>query len=185
FNQAFKYITFLRKPESRIISYYYYVLNHPKHRLYDTIKNNNWTLLDFVINCNEGDVNNCQVRWISGIDDKPHLMLEKALENIEKHFTFVGCIELFDESLILLKNTLNFNKLYYKSLNITNNKPNKQEIPTETISIINQHNDADNKLYSYVFKRLQSKISDISNMNIQMYKLHFLNKLYSIYSILK
>ena len=97
-----KYITFLRKPKDRIPSFYYYVLRKPNNKLYNTITSNNLSLYEFVTQVESVDVNNYQVRWISGIDDKEELMLEKALENIEKHFSFVGITVKYNECLILL-----------------------------------------------------------------------------------
>ena len=51
-----KYITFLRKPEERIVSYYYYVLSLPNHRLYKQVMNEKMSLYDFVTKINQGDV---------------------------------------------------------------------------------------------------------------------------------
>ena len=64
------YITFLRKPEERIVSYYYYVLSLPHHRLYKKVIDEKMTLFDFVTKINLGDVNNGQIMYISGIEDK-------------------------------------------------------------------------------------------------------------------
>ena len=61
-----KYITFLRKPEDRIISFYHYAKSRPQHRLYKSITENNWSLQDFVAASQEGDIHNAQIRWISG-----------------------------------------------------------------------------------------------------------------------
>lgn len=54
------------------------------------------SLYDFTTQVKDVDLNNCQVRLISGINDKEEYMLEKALENIENHFVL----------LVLLKNTM-------------------------------------------------------------------------------
>ncbi len=55
-------------------------------------------------------------------------MLEKALENIEKHSSFVGLLEQFDESLILLQDIYKWRTPFYKTQNKT-----KARIATEKL----------------------------------------------------
>ena len=113
------YITFLRKPEDRIVSFYNYVLKRPQHRLYSKISN--MSLYDFVSSTTEGDVHNAQVRWISGLEhETPENMLDMALKNIDNYFSFVGLLEEYNTSLILLS------KLYKCCLLYTSPSPRDQ-----------------------------------------------------------
>ena len=173
------YITFLRKPEDRIISYYYHVINSPVHRLHDEVINNDMSMYDFVANINQGDVNNGQVRQISGINDSPNLMLEKALENIENHFSFVGNLEKYNESLVLLKNKYGWKTPYYKVLKKNNLKPNKSSIPLKTLELINELNEADNILYDQINSRLEKLIKDEDFLKFNLLKIEFSNILYN------
>ncbi|WP_076692467.1 sulfotransferase family 2 domain-containing protein [Aequorivita aquimaris] len=178
-NENTKYITFLRKPADRIPSFYYYVLRKPNNKLYKTITDNKMTLYDFVTQVESIDLNNCQVRWISGIDDKEELMLEKALENIEKHFSFVGITEKYNECLILLQNLYHWSTPYYMVKNKTINRPMVDKIDDKTIAAINHYNNADNQLYEIMAKRITQLIENTEYMYLNLAKLALFNKIYS------
>jgi len=174
-----KYITFLRKPEDRIPSFYYYVLRKPNNKLYNTITSKNLSLYEFVTQVESVDVNNCQVRWISGIDDKEELMLEKALENIEKHFSFIGVTDKYNECLILLQHIYNWSTPYYMVKNKTTNRPMVDKIDDKTIAAINDYNKADNQLYEIIERRISKQIDNKEYMYLHLAKLSLFNKIYS------
>ena len=172
-----KYVTFLRKPEKRIASFYYYVLRKPGNKLYKKIIENNLSLIDFVREIKSPDVNNCQVRWISGINDKEEFMLEKAIENIETHFSFVGLTERYDESLIFLKNMYNWSLPYYEEKNKATDQ--RKNIDTETINVINEFNKYDNMLYNFIESNFETKLKDIDNFQMKKLQLKLANFAYS------
>jgi len=174
-----KYLTYLRKPEDRIASFYYYVLRKPGNKLYGTIKDNNLSLYDFVTQVDSMDLNNCQIRWISGIDDKEELMLEKALENIDNYFDFVGITEKYNECLILLQHLFNWSSPYYLMQNKTKNRPKKDQIDAKTLEAINAYNHGDNQLYTIISERISTKIKNEPNLKRDLRKLQFYNRLYS------
>ena len=174
-----KYITFLRKPEERIVSYYEFVLRSPTHRLYKQIINDKMSLYDFVTKINQGDVNNGQIMFISGIEDTEELMLEKALENIETHFSFVGTVEKFNESLILLKRKYNWPIPYYRVLNKTKNRKPMESIDNKTLEAINNLNKGDTILYNKIDAKLNELILDESFLKLELLKLSVYNKMYS------
>lgn len=174
-----KYITFLRKPEDRIPSFYYYVLRKPNNKLYDRVTQENLSLYDFITQVESIDLNNCQVRWISGIDDKEDLMLEKALENIEKHFSFVGLTEQYNESLILLKRKYGWPMPYYEVKNKTKNRPILKAMDSKTLEAIKHFNSADIKLYGFIEEKLKTQMDSEPNMVLDLMKLNLLNQIYS------
>lgn len=178
-NENTKYITFLRKPEERIISFYHYVLRKPNNKLYKYVVDNKMSLYDFVTNVTSSDLNNCQVRWISGINDKEEIMLEKALENIKKHFSFIGLTEKFDESLILLKRKYNWTIPYYKELNRTKKRPLIKEIDSKTLDAINNLNNVDNILYNKMERKINNQISNEKYFDLDLLRLSIYNKVYS------
>ncbi len=137
------------------------------------------TLYDFVSKIESSDLNNCQVKWICGINDKEEIMLEKALENIENHFSLVSLTKKFNESLILLKRKYNWSSPYYKELNITNNRPLLKEIDIKTIHAINDLNKADNVLYQKIESRINEQIENEKNFDLDLLKLSMYNKAYS------
>jgi hypothetical protein len=152
FSGQAEYITFLRDPVERIVSYYYYVKRRPKHRLrQQNLFNDQMSLYDFVTQIDQGDINNGQIRFISGLNtnDKKE-MLEKARENIKNHFAFVGVIEQFNLGLMLLKKKYHWGMPYYSIENKTKNRPNLNAIDSKTIRAIKAFNKEDIELYNEV-----------------------------------
>ncbi len=174
-----KYIAFLRNPEDRIISFYYYVLSLPQHRLYNNIKNENMSLYNFVTTIKQGDVNNAQIRKISGINDTENSMLEKALENIEHHFSFVGLVERFNESLILLKNIYGWETPYYRIKNKTKNRLSTSALDNKTRDAIHELNRGDYLLYDEMESRFQQLVDKQDGIKMELIKLKLYNKIYS------
>ena len=64
-----EYITLMRGPVDRIISYYYYLIRTPAHYLYDEVISQNMTLEKFVCSEITTEMDNHQVRLISGVGD--------------------------------------------------------------------------------------------------------------------
>ena len=102
------------------------------------------------------DINNGQTRLISGIQDKEELMLEKALENIKQHFSFVGAIEKFNESLIILQKMYGWTLTNYKIKNKNDDRKKIEEIDRKTIDAIKYFNAADIALYEKMNSTLKN-----------------------------
>ena len=113
-----KYITFLRKPENRVVSLYYYLKNKPNYKIRNEIPIDTLTFDDFVKDINIPELHNAQIRLISGLEHGTEKeMLDQALLNLDAHFSFVGLQEQFDTSIIMLSNLYKWGIPYYKSLN--------------------------------------------------------------------
>ena len=112
--QSTSYITFLREPVARIISHYDFVRHCDGHYLKDEIVNNKISLSEYVTSGLCDEVNNGQVRLLSGIEDiiqqaygkskfsygfNGEEFLNLAFSNVENYFSMVGFQEYFDESL--------------------------------------------------------------------------------------
>ncbi len=160
-----EYVTFLRDPMDRIISFFNYVRSRPAHRLYETVTRNNWSLKEFALNINQGDVNNCQVRWIGGKDGSHEGMYNLAIKNIENFFPVVGILEDFDASLLIMKDVFGWKSPFYKIKNVT---PKNEElhVDEETREIIKELNMADYWLYEKMKERLKNQIKQFSTTNI-------------------
>jgi hypothetical protein len=172
-----EYITFLRDPVERIISFYFYVKRKPNHRLYEhNLFNDKMSLYDFTTKLKDEDINNGQIRYISGIVDKEELMLEKALENIENHFSFVGTLEKFDESLIILQKMYNWSLPYYGVRNKTSDRPRFSNFDDKTIEAIKYHNSGDILLYEKIRKELEVRLSNEDNLNQKLWWLNTISK---------
>jgi hypothetical protein len=171
------YITLLREPIDRVISTYYYILEHHEHYFHKHLTSNKIDLKAFV-QSNHPAVNNMQTYLLSSfnpallekLDVKNYpweSLLESAMTNIEQHFAVTGVLEEYEEFLILLKKQFGWNISPYTRQNITLGRLPKESIPDEIISIITEANKSDIELYHYVFTRMKHsiKIADEINSN--------------------
>jgi hypothetical protein len=178
------YITMIRNPIDRIISYYYYILSYPKHYLHDQIKKSKMTISQVVMGGISKEFDNFQTRRISGFDDIEYKgctteILDQAKNNIEKHFTVVGLTEFFNETLILLTQKYGYRFPLYVKRNVTKNKPSLQHIQVEELNVIKQYNELDIVLYDYVKERIRQQILSFGSIfPIQLKIFNFLNYLY-------
>lgn len=149
-SRPFTYITLLRDPIEQVISWFYY---RYKSQHLDQFNGS----LDEYISSNKfnHETVNLQTRFICG--DKTS-DLERAKENLKKHFTLVGITELFDESVFLMKKELGWENIGYKRVNTNNNRPDKNQILQSTINKIKEKNKMDLELYYFARQILESKI---------------------------
>ncbi|WP_164670813.1 sulfotransferase family 2 domain-containing protein [Virgibacillus doumboii] len=155
FSKPCTYITMMRDPIELIISSYFYIKEtevHPDH-----IEVNN-TSLDQFVNSNEYNLNNLQTRYFCG-GKTPNL--DQAKEILNTHFAVVGITEMFDDSLSLMKHHLKWKNIEYERINVNNNRPSKNDIPTNIISDIKQNNTMDLELYKYAKEKLINKLDAI------------------------
>jgi hypothetical protein len=171
-----EYITFLRSPLKRAVSYYFYVKRMPKHENYARIKN--WSLNDFLTNYQELGLQNNQIRLISGIDGNSNEMLIKANYNAENFFSFIGIQEHYDESLILLKRKYRWKYVYYKKKNVSENL-NLLPIDPLVLNKFNELNKEEILFYNNMKVLCLNKISKINNLNFELNKLKLSSRVYS------
>ena len=163
-HRPYTYITVLRDPVARILSYYYFLQKKES----DLVKNK--SLEDFV--CTYKGVHNSMSCYLSGVTLDFQLRnpidlenaryssetLALAKQNLKEHFKVVGLVEKFDETCILLKKSLGWDiPLNYARKNVSTKSKSTQDIPQKTLSLIYKFNDLDIQLYEYaqeVFEQL-------------------------------
>ncbi len=121
-----RYFAFLREPISHVISHYQYTFDRPEKFEFLPDVNN---LLEFA-RCPYGY--NLQTRFISGIENiegREKEVLQKAKENLLRHVEVLGLTERFDESLLMMRQPLNWNLVYYQKRN--EGKARKKFKPSE------------------------------------------------------
>jgi len=142
-----KYITFLRDPIDRFLSHY----NHGKFYGHHSM-----SLEERVKVASES---NYQTKFILGKkepgerDFKGRIKdVEKAKEILSKDYAFVGIVEQFDESLILMKKQLSLNSLNirYEKKNVLSYKGvKKDDLSYFLINKIREVNRLDYELYNF------------------------------------
>ncbi|MEM9275136.1 MAG: sulfotransferase family 2 domain-containing protein [Cyanobacteria bacterium P01_F01_bin.143] len=180
FKQPYVYLTMLREPVERTISdYYYYQQSEMAINQY----NPPLTWQKFCTRM----ANNTMTRFYSGLEfaymkhfqsfdrlrtakiqNHPVLkdyynsssseLLELAKNNLKQHFEYIGIVERFDESLILLRRKFGWKHLNYINRNIGNKKPKRLNFSSQDIDCIMQYNQLDIELYNYAQKLFEQQI---------------------------
>lgn len=185
--QPYRYFTFIREPISRLLSLYFYSKSNPtayyhKHAQGDPCQ--------FFFDTGLHELDNGMVRFIAGDPyDKfinrthfgkcSHSLLEQAIENINNDFIFVGILEKFDESLLLLQSKLNWGLPLYLKRN-TNSKGLNQysSVHQDIIAELRELNQFDILLYQYCNQKLTESINQEKNFTNKLNNFLYLNRVY-------
>ena len=180
FHRRAKYFAIIRDPINRVLSTYYYVLSQKNNPQNLSTSNNQMTIYDYVQSGVNPFLINGQTQLISGktgnIDNpiiKSEELFSLAKENIANDFLFLGITEMFDETILILKNMLGWHMPYYSIANRTKNKPNYDAVDPTVISFLKEHNQLDIKLYNITKTSLLNKIveeNDIFQNRINKFK---------------
>lgn len=161
FAQPATYITFMRDPVDRIISHYHFVRSHPNHYLHQAVVSGNMSLKDYITSDLSSELINGQTRMISGLlatEELTEQSLVLAKANIERHFSFVGLMERYDESLVIARRLFGWHNVYYVRKNVSRGRQSKQDVPQDVLDIIARRNQLDIELYQFVRERFDQAI---------------------------
>jgi tetratricopeptide (TPR) repeat protein len=153
----------LRDPVERLISQYYHVLRSPEHYLHHQVKEGNLGLGDFARAQLAPELDNGQIRYLAGIRDLPcgqitRDHLEQAIENLHAHFAVAGLVERFDESVLLMKQVLDWTPPIYTRTNVGSNRPPRAELDQADLAAVRETCELDCELYNYVEELLDRRI---------------------------
>ena len=182
------YITMLRDPVDRIISHYYYVLRSPSHYLHNQVVANKMSLDDYVSSGISSELNNGQLRLISGVKKVDSVTgnepvstntLNTAKRNISTHFTAVGISERFDESIVLFRKVLGWKNILYFKRNVAKDRPSRCEISKKTLRTIMKYNELDMELYEFAEVFFEKQVQEQGeSFRDEVAKFQHLNRLY-------
>ncbi|MCK8817064.1 sulfotransferase family protein [Natroniella sulfidigena] len=162
FERDFTYIIFLRNPIERVISLYYYLKDEPAHPNYQMIKElslEEFIDLDLDLIQSQTELyqlhhTNTQTYYAAGKTND----LKQAKENLNNYFSVVGITEMFDRSLQLIKEKLNWDNISYSKKLVNKRRPSLDEIPQHIIKKIEDKNKLDLELYHWAKQRLKREI---------------------------
>jgi hypothetical protein len=160
------YMTMLRDPVDRLISHYYFVLQHPDHYLHKLVKGGNLSLHDYIANRTSIELDNDQTRYFLLREHKeiPYgsltdSMLDEAKGVLSAYFPAIGLAERFDESLIYLQCLFGWLDVSYQKKNVTKERPKMAEVASETLDLIRETNRFDVGLYEHAAALFEQRVA--------------------------
>jgi len=151
--------TMLREPVSRVISYYDYLRtseNHPKYHLAKDM-----TLDEFIEHPEIDEMPNAQTHRIMGLlkhnqwkKDKrsKEQLLEDTKYQLQHRFSLFGLTDKYDQFLVMAQRTLGWQDIFYRRMNESKVKTDKNSILSTTINRIKEINSIDMELYAFAEK---------------------------------
>ena len=149
-----QYVTILRHPFERLLSWYYYIRSK-KHALAKMCTD--MSLVEVVQSRQVSETNNGMTRFIAGRRDiginKPYeitaendLTLAKIRLN---KFTSIGFTDTFDESLAKFAAIFGWTELEYVPMLVNNDKPSMNDLSPVEIEVLTKYNKQDLELYDF------------------------------------
>lgn len=153
----FIYITVLRDPVERVLSFYSYILSSPTHHMHNEMVSTNMSLDDFLSwQRSAGEVMNLQCKLLSSKypyrESHMPTVFAKAKNNLETYF-LVGLTEQLGEALDLFTKVFHWNNVTIERENVTPNRIHRKDVSPSVIQKIEQANEYDMELYE-IGKRL-------------------------------
>lgn len=153
-----RYITFLREPIDRVISHYYYQLEHPENPQHDLLRGIPGGLAGAVTHDEYTQLQNMQTRMLAGLPEDGDLaserepsdaeMLARAKRNLER-CAIVGLTERFDETLVMMAATFAWRTPAYAPRNTTKGRPEVDTLPPDVVELVRERNALDLALYEH------------------------------------
>lgn len=182
------YVTFLRNPIERVISFYYFLVDlpDPNNYLYELVSKPQMSFEDFLANKVTIELDNLQTRLLAGeasfklkFGECTEATLQQALENLHK-MDVIGLTERFDESLLWASKVLGwrFLPVYRASKNKNDSRPERVELPTHIVSTIKAYNQLDIRLYEAAKILIDEKLREV---NISAEKLATFGRINKVY----
>lgn len=179
------YITFLRDPIERAVSQFYYICRRPSNRIYPLIKEKGFSFVDYVENEEYGRPDNVQIRFIIGAGTEGQMTaneLEQAKVALRDKYICFGLTERFDDSLVLLKKALGWDRVYYVKQNVTKDRPALTDIPQGIIKRLEEKYALDAELYGFGRKEFEKRVDSMSDtLGKELATLRMLNAVYGAF----
>src|ERR1700756_2222367 len=185
--QPSTYITFLRDPIERCISSYAYSKGNRFNPFHRRINQENLDLAQFLAIAPWN--NNLQCKAIAGIERRDYRpislfrdmlrpgakgpdaeldiwstpeILQRAKENLQQFFGFVGLTDRFTDSLVLLKHLFGWKLCSYSSYRKSRNRPKRETFAPELLAEVEERNRFDRELYDFGKKMFNDLINRLA-----------------------
>jgi hypothetical protein len=137
-----------------VVSLYHHSLRTPDDPFHERVAAGGLSLEEFVSARLSKEADNGQTRRLAGVDAPPgscsRRLLDRAKQNLHRHFAVVGLTERFDETVILLRRRLGWHRTpYYLPGLVNTRKPERSAIDPEVLAIVAETNELDTAIYEY------------------------------------
>lgn len=191
FDYPYKYITILREPLERMVSFYNYVFREEILDYHKLLIEKKPGFVDLVTSGIVPEMDNGITRFISGVNwnEVPYGEVNEdvfnlAIENIKNDFVFIGTLDRFNQSLLVIRNEFGCSSYpIYVSSNETKKKtkvigapPILKSLRDRELKQIQHYIKWDEKLYKFAYKRYANKYDNLKS--IQLKNFEKINTLY-------
>lgn len=164
---ASRYLTVMRHPVDRIIASYTFLLRKSNNRRHDIYKTDGVSWQDHLAKRRDeirqisrivgGDDELLQKRRIQAL---PENALETAIAHLENDFAMIGLQDRYDESLLMMRHVLNWQKpVAYIRKNVTSKRITLADLPPEDRALIEKAAEIEMPLYEYAVKRFEAQVA--------------------------
>jgi len=161
FRRPARYVTMLRHPVARIASHYRYARSNSSHYLHDEVVGRNLDLAGYAASDLSDELQDGQLRMFSArareLAPPDEAALEEAKRMLEHEFAVVGLTERFDESLLLMQESLGWTTPYYAREN--ESRGSLPKLSEEALAAIEAANPLDFALYGFAEELLAREIA--------------------------
>jgi hypothetical protein len=157
------YVTMLRDPVERVLSYYSFVREWQPHHLHAAITDDDLSLADCIRRGLTVELDNFMVRCLTSLAnfDLPFGQVTRShLEQAKAHldsFAVVGITEEFDRSLKSLCDRFGWPRVSAPRINATSGRLQRADLSRHDLELVHDHNRLDEELYQYASDLLASR----------------------------
>lgn len=173
--ERFKAVTILRNPLERAYSTYLHTMRSVGDPLAERWIARNATLEEFVREQADWQMDNGQVRMLSGVEETVPYgecgpeHLAAARRNLEEKFFCHGVQERFIDTLYLFSRELELPEIYFEYANVSPNKPRGKGLGREQRSLLLMHNRLDMELYAFALERFAERFEAVRRADQDAY----------------
>lgn len=166
------YVTVIRDPVARVVSHYHHVLNETSHYLHTMVRSRKMTLLQYAQNAiGTKELDNGQTRMLADyslnartpVRSGSRDLLESAKQNLETHFCAVGLTERFDESMVMLAESLRWTSIPPYLPARVSGRSGRYPLSRDVTERIREINSLDAELYEWVAARFERQARELGH----------------------